>query len=67
MRVRTKGSGCRKVGSDSGGCGDWEGGDYGVGEFLGGGFAAEVAGDVLAFAIDFFQGGFDTAGCGALA
>ena len=49
-----------------GGC-YWQGGDYGVGELLGGGAAAEVAGGVLAFAVDALEGGFDAAGGGAFA
>ena len=49
-----------------GGC-DWQGGDYGVGKFLGGCSAAEVAGGVLALAINAFEGGFDAAGGGTLA
>lgn len=44
-----------------------EGGDDGGGEFVGGGFAANVGGGVLVFAVDFFEGGFDAAGGGALA
>src|SRR5260370_25425056 len=47
-----------------GGC-DWQGGDYGVGKFLGGCSAAEVAGGVLALEVDAFEGCFDAAGGGA--
>src|SRR5580700_8762005 len=44
-----------------------EGGDDGVGELFGGGFAAEVAGKVLAFAADLPEGLLDAAGGGAFA
>ncbi len=49
-----------------GGC-DWQGGDYGVGKFLRGCSAAEVAGGVLALEVDAFEGCFDAAGGGTLA
>jgi hypothetical protein len=49
-----------------GGC-YWQRGDDRVGELLRRGFAAEVAGGVLAFAVDALEGGFDAAGGGALA
>jgi hypothetical protein len=45
----------------------WQRGDDRVGEFGCGGATAEVAGGVLAFAVDALEGGFDAAGGGALA
>ena len=45
----------------------WQSGDEGVGEFGGGGFAADVLGGVFLFAVDGFQGGFDAASGGAFA
>ena len=39
-----------------------QGGDYGVGEFLGGGLAAQVAGHVLAFAVDLPESLLDAIG-----
>src|SRR5580704_8517756 len=44
-----------------------EGGSDGVGELFGGSFAAEVAGNVLAFAVDLPKGVVDADGGGAFA